>query len=151
MYGKIVALVVIMAAVALAGPMPQPNPVAQPDPNPGYYTPYGHMCQPIKDYLNPRSSFYNPYAANPYAGYNPYAPVLLASALPAPEPNPNPNPLVYSYSYGSIYPSDVSLSSYYSARTGLYSNYYNNPYSPYSSAYGYPGSDFYARSYAYAY
>uniref|UniRef100_A0A8D9BXR0 Uncharacterized protein n=1 Tax=Cacopsylla melanoneura TaxID=428564 RepID=A0A8D9BXR0_9HEMI len=70
MYGKVVALLVIMAAVALPSPLPEPKPVAQPAPNPVYYNQYGTYVPTNSDYLNPSSRYYNPYGANPYAGYS---------------------------------------------------------------------------------
>lgn len=82
MYGKVVALVVILAAVAMANP--EPEPVAKPEPNPGYYTPYGKYVPTNEDFLNPRSPYYNPALVYDPAVYHPgYYPVYHPVQHPA--------------------------------------------------------------------
>uniref|UniRef100_A0A8D8ZH96 Uncharacterized protein n=1 Tax=Cacopsylla melanoneura TaxID=428564 RepID=A0A8D8ZH96_9HEMI len=71
MYGKVVALVVIMAAVALASPMPDPKAAAAA--NPGYINGYGRYVATNEDYADPASPYYNPYAVGPN-NVNPFKP-----------------------------------------------------------------------------
>uniref|UniRef100_A0A8D8WVK6 Uncharacterized protein n=1 Tax=Cacopsylla melanoneura TaxID=428564 RepID=A0A8D8WVK6_9HEMI len=63
---KAVALVVVLAVVVKADPIPQP------DPNPGYFNKYGTYVQTVEDYASPFSPYFNaPYAAA-YGSFNPY-------------------------------------------------------------------------------
>lgn len=78
MHGKVVALVVIFAAVAsaLPEPLPEPQPLPQPnpEPQPGYYTPYSSGYYDYY-YNNPGlGSYYYNSGLYPYSGfgYNSY-------------------------------------------------------------------------------
>ncbi|KAL1456651.1 hypothetical protein WDU94_001364 [Cyamophila willieti] len=95
MYSKVVALVVIMAAVALADPIPQPRA----DANPGYTNSYGRYVPTNEDFANPASPYYNPYAVGPnhVNPYNPAAdPYVNPAANPAAYPAYYPTHAMYS-------------------------------------------------------
>lgn len=75
MYGKVIALVVILAAVATA----EPNPEPAPQPEPGYVNKFGNYVPTVEDYAYPRGYLYNPayYPYSPYVDY-PYQPYVYA-------------------------------------------------------------------------
>lgn len=61
MFAKVLALIVIFAAVAVAIPEPRAQPHPAPQPNPGYFNRYGNYVPTSEDYAITRSLYATPY------------------------------------------------------------------------------------------